>query len=137
MVSQRPSHAIPLDPIQALSRLEQSKLLQKLYDALKDTAEAVEESERVNPTRKVHKGKVTLEIGVARENGMSMGALVIASTIKVSKPTHEPLGATLFFRDGELFRVDPYSDEFEGFREIEAPAPAFRDPDQKSAAVGE
>lgn len=109
--------ATGLDAINALSRLEQGELLQKLYDALTETADEVLRASSKNQ-EKVTKGKVTLTLDIEHDRTWDDLQIVVLGQITKGLPKTQPQGATFWQFEGFFHRDNPRSDPLPGFHEV-------------------
>lgn len=129
--------ALPLDAINGLGRLEQGTALEKLYEAICLTSDAVLLSRSTNPSNKVHKGKVSFEVEIIHDREWETNQVVTRVSITTKTPKHEPRGATFFVYEGSLFRENPLSEPLPNFRAVPDSAPSARTIDPPGAAAAQ
>lgn len=122
-----------LDAINALQRLEQGQLIDKLYEAVCEVSEEVLRASKKNRT-KITKGKVTLTLDIEHDSTWDELQTVILGQITRGVPKTEPQGATFFTYNGSLWRDNPRTDPLPAFREVPNNRPAGRDVDPPAAA---
>lgn len=123
-----------LDAINALQRLEQGELIDKLYEAINEVSDEVTRAAQKSGAGKVTKGKVTLTLDIEHDRTWDDLQIVVLGQITKGVPKTQPQGATFYAFQGSLWRDNPRSDPLPSFREVLREEPEGRDIDPPAVA---
>lgn len=116
-----------LDAINALQRLEQGELIDKIYEAINEVSDEVTRAAKKSGAAKVTKGKVTLTLSIEHDRTWDDLQVVILGEITKGVPKTQPQGATFYAFQGSLWRDNPRADPLPSFREVPRQEPGGRD----------